>query len=78
MNDNRPHEHHGRDVSQIIWPYAPDGSFERIQSHNGVQLRFHSEYLGDHSEHWILELSGGIERRRHNTRFIETIIWIED
>jgi len=75
MND--PHPNEGREVSQILWPSDPDGSFRSIKSGARSQLRFHSEYLGDHSENWIVEISGGIEISRHNTRFIESIVWIE-
>ena len=72
------HEHEGREVHQIFWPDTHDGEIRRLKSNNGVQLRFHSEHLGDHSENWILEMVGGKEMRRHNTRFLETIVWIED
>jgi len=71
------HEHEGREVSEIHWA-NPDNSCSVIKSDEKRQLRFHSDYLGDHSENWILELSCGKELRRHNTRFIETIVWIED
>lgn len=75
---SEPHQFEGREVHQIFWPDSQSGEIRRMKSSKSVQLRFHSEYLGDHSENWILELSGGREMRRHNTRFLETIIWIED
>lgn len=71
------HPSHGREVLEIFWP-ASDGEVVRLKSHNGIQLRFHSEFLGDHTENWILVLVGEKEVQRHNTRFLETIIWIED
>ena len=78
MTSTDQHPNEGREVSQIFWPDSSDGDIRRIKTSKAVQLRFHSEYLGDHSENWVLEISGGREMRQHNTRYIETIIWIED
>lgn len=76
---SRPvHPSHGREVLLITWPPDINGNREQIQSNSGTQLRFHSEYLGDHTENWVLVLCGEKEVQRHNTRFIESIIWIED
>jgi hypothetical protein len=72
------HPYNNREIHEVLWPNEPDGSFRMLKANNGLQLRFHSEYLGDHSENWILELVGEKEVRRHNTRFVETIVWIED
>ena len=73
----RQHPNEGRNIHKIWWPDSGDGEVRGVTAHNGLQLVFHSENLGDHSENWVLEMSGGQEIRRHNTRYIESIIWIE-
>ena len=68
------HKNEGREVSAIHWPDGADGSIRILRSGSNRQFRF----TADKSGHWILELQAGIEMRRHNVRFIESIIWIED
>lgn len=72
------HQNEGREIAHVFWPRNNHGESPSVTSSEHTQLRFHSEYLGDHSENWVIELRGGREMRRHNTRFIETIVWIED
>ena len=74
--DQHKHEHEGREVFKAFWPDTPDGSVRCLKSDDQTKLVFRSEYLGDHSENWILEITEGREMRRHNTRFLESILWV--
>lgn len=38
-------------------------------------LEFESDYLGDHSENWIVAKMNGAEACRYNTRFLQSIDW---
>lgn len=62
----------GQRASLITWESAEG---EQVEARNNITLEFHDEYMGDHSEHWIIQKKDGVEVSRHNTRYIQSIIW---
>lgn len=68
------HPNEGRELSAVYWPDAADGSERILRTSQMRQLRFHVDSGG----HWVIELQGGVEKRRHNCRFVESLIWIDD
>ena len=69
------HKNHARQVEAIFWPDTDDEKGTMMRSSDDLRMTFISEYLGDHSENWIKVVQGGVETSRHNTRFIESIVW---
>ena len=64
---------HGRAIQTITWT---DGRAVMSATEKS-RLVFISEYHGDHDEDWVLVVEGDKEMARHNTRFIESIIWAD-
>jgi hypothetical protein len=63
-------------VSAVFWP---DSGVEcgRELRNDKYDLVYISQYFGDHSENWILQLDKqGNEICRHNVRFVETVQWV--
>ena len=65
----------GQKASLILW--GPEQG-ELVQAKDGTTLEFHDEYMGDHSEYWIIQKENGVEVSRHNTRYISTIVWAKE
>lgn len=66
-------DRHGRNVSRVVFPNG-----EILISNNVQQLTFEEEYMGDHSEHWIVQsvaLALDREVSRYNVRHIQSIHW---
>jgi len=59
-------------VKSIFWDNE-----ESLSANEKQELIFQEFFMGDHSEAWIVvkDKNSGIEKARHNTRFISTIIW---
>ena len=58
-------------------------TFENVDGHtfdlagDERTLEYESEFMGDHSENWIVAKVNGEEVTRYNTKFIQTIDWLK-
>lgn len=69
------HEPEIRQVEQITWPDSPTACGQMITANETRELRYENRYMGDRNEEWVLLFEHGVEKSRHNCRFIDTIIW---
>jgi len=71
--------HNGRAIKSIYFDDPDDAEGLCIRATEQVALVMHVEYMGDRTECWVIERDRktGIERARHNARFIETICWAD-
>ena len=71
MND----EMDGKKVKAIYWPDGANETGRELCAKDGRELVYRHQYLGDHSECWVVMIEDGKEVARHNTRFVESIVW---
>lgn len=64
-------------VSLISFPGDSVDGGEVIKECDGTgrTLHYQEENFGDHGIGWVIETMNGVERARHNVRFLETIVW---
>lgn len=61
--------------AKTVWFPKGDGEQEQLNNVES-ELVCYVEYMGDRSDVWIIETRDGLERSRHNAKFVESIIWI--
>lgn len=71
---------HGRKIKLISWPNTDigEGGTLSVPSSYGDEMSLTIENLGDHGAVWVSVTKGGIEVARHNARYIEAIIWVDE
>lgn len=65
----------GKAVVSVSWPDSANETGQSLRAQRWQTLTYREYYLGDHSECWIVVEEDGKELSRHNTRFIESIVW---
>lgn len=67
----------GRAIKTLCWPDGGGETGRVMFADAEITMAYHSKCHGDHDENWVLVMKGGVETARHNTRFIESIIWAD-
>lgn len=65
----------GDRIERIYWTAKPSGQQESLCDTPVQTLHYQEDYHGDHSECWVVLTRDGVEVARHNTRYIESIVW---
>ena len=69
-------ELHGRQVAWFYGSHDPYEGSQRATPDKNEQMVFEYEYLGDHSESWIVTYDiDGFDIRRFNAAHAESIEW---
>lgn len=66
----------GRKIKSLSWidlEHGFDGTIEFAKA--GETAILSSEYYGDHRELWAVISKDGLEIRRYNMRFVDTVTW---
>lgn len=71
-------DNNNRNIRAVHWPDTESEQGRSLRSPECGDLVFVSEYRGDHSLDWIVQCVNGKEVARHNARYVETIVWLED
>ena len=66
---------HGKNISQVFWN---EGKESLDAERDGLSLFLSATFHGDHDEFWIVEMRDGVEIARHNPRYVDQIIWMEE
>ena len=71
---------HGRAIELISWPDNGNehGRMINAPSHYADEMSLSIENFGDHGAAWVSVMKGGAEVARHNTKYIESIVWVDD
>ena len=65
----------GRNIEMVQWPDTESEQGRCMMRGEGIGLHLSATYHGDHDEFWIVQTNAGVEQSRHNTRYVESIIW---
>ena len=66
----------GKKIAQVWWPDTDTEQDRNIKTSPENVIMFSATHHGDHDEFWIIETdASGVEKGRHNPRFVETIYW---
>ena len=66
----------GKLIASVHW--AKDDGDERIVASDEIGLHMSATYHGDRDEFWIVQSDAkGNEVARHNTRYVESFVWVE-
>uniref|UniRef100_A0A6H1ZA13 Uncharacterized protein n=1 Tax=viral metagenome TaxID=1070528 RepID=A0A6H1ZA13_9ZZZZ len=63
--------------AKSIWLPGNEGRADGVIAKNGLILETLNEFHGEYDIDWIIQKENGVEVARHNTKYIETIIWEE-
>jgi len=59
----------------VDFPRFDDSTCPYVEADEQRALICHVEYMGDHTEVWIVDMRDGKEFARYNPRYAETIVW---
>ena len=66
----------GKKIYQVWWPDTETQQDSNIKTGRNRILELSATHHGDHDEFWIVEMNADRkELARHNSRYVETIIW---
>lgn len=70
------HTMNGKKIYQVWWPDTGNDNVLSIKTGRNRILELSATHHGDHDEFWIVvKNADGKEIERHNTRYVETIVW---
>lgn len=67
----------GIKVKEIGWGSNTESGYIRLTKTNERTMETLNEYHGEYDLDWVIEKINGKEIARHNTKYIETIVWEE-
>jgi len=72
----RLEKQNGRAVS-IVWWDGENTQYREVQEEDNIELIFYSEYFGDHSENFIIEIDKETKQEiaRYNVRSVSGWKW---
>lgn len=62
----------GKRVRELIFPSG------EIMLANDKEIKYESEFHGDHAENWFCVYREGKEFQRHNAQYVDTVIWEDE
>ena len=70
----------GKEIEAVYFPDSGNerGRMVKYDIDSGESITLHVEDMGDRAEAWAVCYRHGIEWARHNIKYSETIVWMED